>query len=477
MPGKKFYQGKCALVLLALESSAAGVSLLLYGAGIGKESVIMIFLLALLFTSVLTFSYFWSALSAISAVILFNYLFTEPRYTLRIYNSTDLTLLVFFFITAMVAASIMSRLQQQMILTSRNEKTSRLLSEVAGGFLHVTGRENVALRGISYIREHTGCLSAVILTDGTRYGGERPEGIGLRAFEIPGTVRAQGRLEVYVSGELPEERALLLQTVATQLGGALDRETIYQEREEIRIAMERERLRATLLRGVAHDLRSPLTALSGASSMLAESFDTLSPGEQHKLAGYISEEMTWLTNLVENILNMTRIQEGQNVLHKTDEVVDDVVDEAVRHMRTLLVGRSFQVRLPGEVVMLPMDGKLVAQVLINLLDNCVRHTPPEAAIELRAEKRNNALLFAVEDTGPGIDPAIRSRLFEGYVNSDKGVADGRRGMGLGLNICRAVVEAHGGRIWAEDVVPHGARFCFTLPMEDCDGNETENSDH
>jgi len=257
----------------------------------------------------------------------------------------------------------------------------------------------------------------------------------------------------------------VVKTVATQLGAALDREYSYQEREEIRVAMERERLRGALLRSVAHDLRTPLTALTGASALLSDEFDELTPDEQKKLAADISEEMIWLANFVENILNMTRIGEGQLILNREDEVVDDVVNEAVSHMSRILRNRHLEVSLPDDVVTLPMDGRSIVQVLVNLLENAVKHTPPECEIRLAVSVRGGGAVFEVSDRGTGIDERLMSRLFDGFASLRNNVIDGRRGMGLGLAICKAVVEAHGGRIWAENRPSGGARFAFSLPME------------
>ncbi|MEM5769257.1 MAG: ATP-binding protein, partial [Bacillota bacterium] len=229
------------------------------------------------------------------------------------------------------------------------------------------------------------------------------------------------------------------------------------------VAMERERLRSTLLRSVAHDLRTPLTALTGASSLLTDKFEQLSLEEQKKLAADISEEMIWLANFVENILNMTRIGEGQLFLHKEDEVVDDVVNEATSHMSRILQNRHLEVSLPNEVISLPMDGKLVVQVLVNLLDNAVKHTPLDSCIDLKVGMLGNDVVFEVCDNGNGIAEDIMDRLFDRFTTQKNNIIDGKRGMGLGLAICKAIVEAHGGAIRAENQPAGGARFVFSLP--------------
>lgn len=445
------------------------VSLLIAGFGVGKESVIMVFLLGVLFVTILTSGYVYGIAASIVSVVLFNFFFTEPKYTFLIYSAVDVMLLLFFLVTAVVSGTITSRLQKQMSISHQSELTARLLYEVSEGLLLVTGKRNIILRGIQYIFDNTGFSSRITLEgDAQEYGGEHAAPADIEGLTIPikSAAKQLGQITVYCANkELAFQQELVIKTVATQLGAALDREYSYREREEIRIAMERERLRSMLLRSVAHDLRSPLTALTGASSLLADKFDSLSIEEQKKLAADISDEMIWLTNLVENILNMTRIGENQLVLHKEDEVVDDVVNQAVSHMSRLLQNRPFEVLLPDEVISLPMDGKLIVQVLVNLLDNAIKHTPPDRHIGLKASVAGSSVLFEVQDDGNGLNADTACRLFNGPAAQNNNIVDGKRGMGMGLVICKAIVEAHGGKIWAENRAAGGARFVFSLPME------------
>lgn len=459
---------------------STGVALFITTGNIGKENVIMIYLMGVLFTTVTTSSYVFGVLSATAGVILFNYFFTTPNYSLNIDSRTDVVLLGFFFITAIVTGSLMSRLQKQKNIADHNAKTAQQLSEISGYFLHITGKENIIQGGIRYIYEHSGCCAEAILSDGKVYGNKRNQEEtnhqNVTSFPIEGTVSVLGRITIYdLTEEAVRNYELLFKAIAEQMGSALNREYFYEEREEIRIAMEKEKLRSALLRAVAHDLRSPLTALSGASSLLADSFEQLSVKEQRELASTISDEMIWLTNLVENILNMTRINESKLVLHEEYEVADDVVGEAVSHMKRLFAQRDFSVTLPDEVIALPMDGKLVSQVLTNLLDNAIKHTAPNDSISLEVERRGQAVYFAVADTGEGIPNDIRDTIFDGFVCAEQATTDGKRGMGLGLAICKAIVEAHNGQIWVEDNIPSGSVFIFTLPMEEENGIENKDT--
>ena len=161
---------------------------------------------------------------------------------------------------------------------------------------------------------------------------------------------------------------------------------------------------------------------------------------------------------------MTRITEKQIVINKEDEVVDDVVNAAVDRTSRLMKNRKFTVKLPEEVITVPMDAGLITQVIVNLLDNAVKHTPSDSEISLNVEANRYVLKVSVADTGEGVPVQVRDHIFDRFVKLDDKIVDGRHGLGLGLAICKTIVEAHGGHISVKDNVPRGAVFSFTLPM-------------
>lgn len=443
---------KTVVIVLAATACSLLVSLF----GVDNESVIMVFLLGVLFSAVLTSSRGWAAATAFLSVMLLNFLFTEPRFTFQVYNASDLMLLGFFLVTAIVAGTVTSRLQTQMELAGRNERTAQTLYQIASGFLSASGSKSVIKKGEDMVREYVGINGVVAL-------GPEPA-TGVLEYPIMSTSGIHGKLVLQT--QPGTQKILVIQAICAQLGIALEREDLVAEREKIRMDMERERQRSMLLRSIAHDLRSPLTALSGSGNLLADHYDRLSETERKKLARDVSEETVWLIDLVENILSMTRISEKQLVLHKQEEVVDDIVGEAVKHTERLLRGRQFTVRLPDEIITAPMDGKLISQVIINLLENSARHTPPDSAITLSVSTEGGRVAVSVADTGNGVSEKIRANLFERFVTQNEDIVDGRMGLGLGLAICKTIVEAHGGSIRYADNPPHGALFTFTLPMEE-----------
>lgn len=435
---------------------STGCALLVSKVGVADESVVMVFLLGILLNAITTNSPVWSAGSAVISLMLFNFFFTEPRFTFRVYRASDLVLLFFFLITAVTMGTVTSRLRAQSERANRNERTTKTMYEISSGFLSVGGVKSVVKKGEDMIKEFTGMEGAVIL--------DADAGVGDREYPV---LSASGRFGKVVLKEEPkQEQEIIIQTICAQLGIALERENLVEERERIRMVMERERQRSMMLRSISHDLRSPLTALSGSGNLLADNYDRLNDAERKKLAKDVSEETVWLIDLVENVLNMTRIGEQQLVLNKQEEVIDDIISEAVKHTKRLLSERDFKVNLTDEIVTVPMDGKLIVQVIVNLLENAIRHTTIDSAIELSVRIEDNQMYVSVSDTGSGVSEKIRDKLFEKYVTQEEGIVDGRKGLGLGLAICKTIVEAHGGKIFYQDNKPHGAVFTFVLPMEE-----------
>lgn len=433
--------------------------------GVAKESIIMFFLLGVIFATVATRSSFWGIISSFISMMVINLLFTEPRYTFVIYDSGDLILLLFFLITAVVSGTITSRLQKQIVISKKNERTTQVLYKIASGFIAINGQRDIINRARYFIETYTGQISEVFIFK--ENSAELISTKNPKEYLINSSEGVIGKIILREEkGPIDAQQSIIIQSIATQMGIAIEGDRLYSEREQIRVEMGKERLRANLLRSVSHDLRTPLTALLGASNLLVEKFDVLEDEEKKKLAADMSEEIGWLTNLVENILNMTRINNEELLLKKDEEVVDDVVSEAISRTKRIMQGKNFSVTLPKSVISVPMDGKLIVQVIVNLLENAVRHTPKDSSISLDVEVAAGNVEFIVSDTGQGIHTSIEDKLFGRFVTMDKEIVDGKRGIGLGLTICKAIVEAHGGNIYSLPNTPTGSRFVFTLPLEE-----------
>jgi two-component system, OmpR family, sensor histidine kinase KdpD len=244
-----------------------------------------------------------------------------------------------------------------------------------------------------------------------------------------------------------------------QINIAMEREYLAKEKETAKIETVQERFKNNLLRAISHDLRTPLAVITGASEMLLHSLDK---PENINVAKEIHEDSIWLTRMVENILSLTRIQEGRLNLFTQLEAVEEIIAESIRRVQKYTPTHKISVAIPDDVIFIHMDSKLIVQVLINLLDNAVKHTSPEGNINVNVTLDSEKVWFEVSDNGTGIDENDLNNLFDIFYLPDNQRTDAKRGIGLGLAICKAIVNMHGGEIYAENKVTGGATFRFFL---------------
>ena len=348
-------------------------SLLLHWLGIGKENILMLFIVGVLLVAYCTNGYPYGVTASVVSVMVFNYLFTEPVRTFSISNQDDVILLLFFLVAALISSNLTVRFRKQVEVARKNEQLAEQLT---------------------------------------------------------------------------------------------------MEQERIKFAMEKEQMRSNLLRSISHDLRTPLTGIAGASSLIAESGDKMDPESIMSLGKDINEQADWLIQLVENILNMTKIDSGKLVVEKKPEAVEDVITNALAYVKGRRKQRRVEIDIPEEMLLVKMDGKMIVQVLINLLDNAIKHTKEDGVILIKAQKEDKGVWFYVEDDGTGIEEKIKERIFDEFVTFRPVSRDTGKGIGLGLAICKAIVTAHGGTIDASNREEGGASFRFFLPFEDRNGKDS-----
>ena len=236
-----------------------------------------------------------------------------------------------------------------------------------------------------------------------------------------------------------------------------------KQRERLRAENEKEKMRANLLRSVSHDIRTPLTAILGATSAVLENPE-MSPEDRSILLEDVRDDAQWLIRVVENLLSITRIGSDQASIAKSPEAAEEVLGEAARKFRRRFPQVSVSVTAPESLLMVPMDPILIAQVLSNLLENAVLHGGTTTAISLSVQKEGDFARFSVRDNGRGIPESALPTLFDGTMkHSETPTSDGKRNMGLGLSVCLAIVRAHGGAMEARNLET-GAEFSFRLPL-------------
>ena len=226
----------------------------------------------------------------------------------------------------------------------------------------------------------------------------------------------------------------------------------------------KERIRANLLRAISHDLRTPLTSIIGSSDSFIENYQNLTDPEKQSLVSSINEDSHWLLNMVENLLSVTRIQDDTGTVKKEDEVVEEVVSEAIIRLKRRLPDIEIHVSAPEDVLIIPMDPLLIEQVLMNLMENAFIHSESDRPIDLRITENPDTVTFHIIDYGKGIDEQTIPLILKGEYTAPR-TSDTHRGMGIGLSICNTIVQAHGGKIAAHNHAD-GAEFLFTLPKGD-----------
>ncbi len=254
----------------------------------------------------------------------------------------------------------------------------------------------------------------------------------------------------------------LVETFAGQAALALERAQLAERTQREQVEIEAERLRTALLSSLSHDLRTPLGAINGAASSLLEDRGALTEATRQDLLKTILEESLRMNRLIGNLLDMIRVESGALQVQKEWQPLEESVGVALIRLEGRLRDHPVEVRLPSDLPLVPLDGVLIEQVFVNLLENAVKYTPAGTPIEISATAGDGAILVDVADRGPGLPPGEENRIFDKFHRAVNDTGSG--GIGLGLTICRGIVTAHGGRIWAENRPGGGAMFRFTLPL-------------
>lgn len=262
----------------------------------------------------------------------------------------------------------------------------------------------------------------------------------------------------------------ILLSILGECALALESRHNAEEREKAAVLAKNEQLRANLLRSISHDLRTPLTSISGNADALLHSYQALDDDSRTQMITDIYDDAQWLTELVENLLAVTKISDGSVKLQLSDQVVDDIVAEALRHIDRHATEHHITSDCGEMPLLVRADARLIMQLLINLVNNAIKYTPAGSHIEIHAFREAEHAVIEVSDDGPGIPDAQKAQVFEMFYTGSKRVADSRRSLGLGLSLCRSIVHAHDGELSLHDNTPHGCVFSFTLPLSEINLN-------
>lgn len=274
---------------------------------------------------------------------------------------------------------------------------------------------------------------------------------------------------------LSENDKILLKSVSTQIALAIEREHLFEKQKKANLEAEREKMRGNLLRSISHDLRTPLTGILGSVTTIIDNSNCLDDNIKNELLQNIFEDTSWLIHSVENILSMTRIDEGKFEIKKNLELVEEIISGAISKVKRFTGNHILKINVPDNLIIVNVDGLLIEQVIINLIDNAIKYTPVNSVIQVNVKEENDKVIFEVSDTGKGIAQEDLNNIFDRFYTSSKSGHLEKRGTGLGLAICKSIILAHDGEIFAFNNSSGGATFKFSLPLgSDVSGYETIN---
>lgn len=459
---KSVWSWRDALLSTLILVLATGIGTVFSKLGFTEANIIMVYILGVLIISVVVKNRIYSLISSLVSVLVFNFFFTVPKFTFLAYHQgypvTFLIMFIAAFLTSTLAGQLKNHAKQAaqaayrtQILLDTNQLLQKAAEEeavftaTANQLQKLLGRE-VALREkeqASVLRAD--CLYYPVSVNENRYG----------VAEISDKEHPPDAFEEGIVLSILGECALALENLRN-----------VREKEEAKILAQNEQLRANLLRTISHDLRTPLTSISGHASNLLTNGEEFDEKTKNQMYEDIYDDSMWLITLVENLLSVTRIEDGRMQLHPAPELMDEVVSEALQHVDRKSTEHRVTVKNSEEFLLARIDAKLIVQVLINLVDNAVKYTPEGSTIEIETKRQGNQVVVCVRDDGPGISDEIKPHIFEMFYRGTNKPADSRRSLGLGLYLCKSIINAHGGTIEVSDHIPHGTCFTFFLPAEE-----------
>ncbi len=497
---------KEALYTLLLLIAATGIGLIFTRFGFSEANIITVFILGVLVISVVTINPIFSVVGSLASVLLFNWFFIEPRFSFHTYETEYAVTFAIMLISALITGTLANRMKQNARQSAREAfrtkvllDTSQLLQKAGSPaeVIQTTARQIITLlnRDLAvYLKGENGALEGgtefLVSWSSADTAGVDPQEKEIAEWVFSHQRSAGFRLEQYGEAKAqyhpislngtcrgvmvlrlnrvplePFENSIVT-SVLGECALALENLRNAEEKERVSVQVRNEQLRSNLLRSISHDIRTPLTTISGNASNLLSHYRQLDDETREQIFSDIYDDSEWLIDLVENLLSISRMENGQVTLHLSSEIMNDVIEEALRHVDRHAAEHSISVQDSDDILLVNMDARLITQVLINLINNAIKNTPAGSDIRIESRQAGNEAIITVRDNGPGIADKMKPHVFEMFYTGPNKVADGRRGLGLGLALCKSIVEAHHGRITLTDNTPSGCCFTFTLPIKE-----------
>lgn len=499
----KLFNNIIIMILIMLVCTA--ISMLFKYIKLSESNIVMIYLLGILLFSYLAEGYLYSFFASIFAVLVYNFFFTEPYLTLKVNNPEYFITFLVLFTVGFITSMLTNRVKLEKELVKEREEYISALYYIEKRLLNVKSVDDLAKVTAEEIAKQLN--SNVLVEFFSPSGNKISRNIeGEDVFQ--GNIDNSACLESYQSGSpcgygttlFSEANALytpilsqngvlgvvgismsdhtvltnaqrsFIDVIAPQIAVVLERERIYAKQQKAQMEIQAERLRSDMLRSISHDLRTPLASIMGLASTSLDNYDKVNDEIKKNFLQSIYEDADWLNELVENILQTTRFEEGRVKLNIEQEAAEEIITEAVTHVKKHARNHKIIVNIPDEIILVQVDGVLIRQVIINLLNNAINYTPEKSEIVITLFREENRVIFEVKDNGHGISDEELLHIFERYYHRNPKEYTKRKGMGLGLSLCKSIVEAHKGNIYVRKNEPHGTVVSFSI-ISDMEVNE------
>lgn len=493
---------KDILITVLILAAATVLGLSFSGFGFTDSNIITVYILGVLLTSLFTKGYTCGIIGSLVSVMLFNFFFTAPRFTFNAYDPGYPVTFAIMLVASVITGTLASKLKSHAKLSAQAAFRTKVLLDTNQLLQKVQNDEdiiNITATQIMKLLNRSVVMYSVKdgkLTEGSLYTSQsdNPEDLFTTSernaaewvylnkhragastnvyskakcvyFSIRINNNVYGVIGIRIKGKPLDafENSILL-SILGECALAMDNRRNAKEKEQTAVLAKNEQLRANLLRAISHDLRTPLTSISGNAGNLLSNIDKLDEETKVQIYTDIFDDSEWLISLVENLLSVTRIEEERMNFNKSIELVDEIIEEALRHICRKRTEHKISVIHKDELLLANVDVRLIVQVLINLIDNAIKYTPVGSEIKIITEKTNGYASISVIDNGAGIPDDIKPHVFEMFYTGDNRIADSRRSLGLGLALCKSIIDAHGGELTLTDNEPHGCVFAFTLPL-------------
>lgn len=481
------------LITIGVMTIATLISIAVFESDINNANIVTIYILAVLVAAVLTADRIYGIVAALLYILVFNVLFVEPYFSLRVAGDYMVTYLV-TMVSAILTGTLASRMKYSMAAANENATQTRVLLECSELLQHARNEEDIITtvadqlvrllkRAIIYYPVEDGALQEPLyfymdniahgdysreiaqwVLDNNHHAGAYTSHYSdskFRYLAIRVGENIYGVIGIRMETRLSDFENNILLSLVGECGMTIENMRNIQERERAVATAENERFRANILRSISHDLRTPLTSISGNAITLLQSEEYLEPEQKKQIYTDINDDAQWLNSLVENLLAFTRL-ENVNNLQRSPEVLQEVIEEAMRHVDRHKDEHDIVVDEPDEVFLVNIDARLIIQVIINLVNNAIKYTPKGSYIHIYSRRICDRIAVVVSDNGPGVPKELQPHLFEMFATCHNTVADARRSLGLGLGLCKSILDAHQELIMYEDNKPHGSTFLFTM---------------